>query len=188
MIDCCSFGDRLVIAHFFNPAHIVPLVELVQSEQTQAHIMPQLQELLAQCGKQAILLKRDIDGFIANRLQAAVLREAMYLLDEGIADAQDIDLAMTAGPGMRWAVNGPLQIADFGGLDIWTRVSDRLFPELNRVEEAPAWMREKVAQGQFGVKSGQGIYTYDDAEALKQAEQERERMFIHLLQQKQEQK
>ncbi|PKC50732.1 NAD(P)-binding protein, partial [Rhizophagus irregularis] len=95
--------DRLIITHFFNPAHLVPLVEVVKSEETAQEIIDHTVAVLKRIGKKPVVLKKDIPGLIANRLQAALVREAFYLLDNGIADAKDIDLAVSAGPGFRWA-------------------------------------------------------------------------------------
>ncbi|MDF2719629.1 MAG: 3-hydroxybutyryl-CoA dehydrogenase, partial [Paenibacillus sp.] len=91
------FGDRFVIAHFFNPALLVPLVEIVKLPDTRPDLADRLIDVLVQCGKEPVLLKKDCPGFIANRLQAAVLREACYLLESGVADAEQIDRAMKEG-------------------------------------------------------------------------------------------
>lgn len=154
------FANRMIITHFFNPAPIVPLVEIVRLSITSQGIIEQVIELLTHCGKVPVLLKRDIPGFIANRLQAAVLREACYLLENGVADAEQIDTAMKEGPGMRWALKGPFEIADLGGLDIWGKVAARLFPLLDTRQEEPDSIRDKVREGKLGLKSGNGFYDY----------------------------
>ncbi len=92
-------------------------------------------------------MKKDLPGLIANRLQAALVREAFYLLELGVADAKDIDLAITAGPGFRWAFIGPLETADFGGLDIWKSVVENLAPELSKEETIPPFIEEKIQNG-----------------------------------------
>jgi 3-hydroxyacyl-CoA dehydrogenase len=156
----CAFSERLLITHFFNPAHLVKLVEVVKHEHTVPWAAEEVIHLLKAAGKKAVLLNKDIPGFIANRLQAAVVREAFYLLEEGIANADDIDKVMSEGPGMRWALNGPLRIADMGGLDILEKVTGNLFPELDCSTEAPRFIVESVKQGNLGSKTGKGIYVY----------------------------
>ncbi|MFP3510838.1 3-hydroxyacyl-CoA dehydrogenase family protein [Peribacillus sp. SIMBA_075] len=174
-----SFADRMVITHFFNPGHLVPLVEIVQHGETKPEIVKATMDLMRKIGKSPILLKKEIAGFIANRLQTALMREAFYLLKEGVADAEDIDTAITAGPGFRWAFTGPIEIADFGGLDTWQRVFDNVSPVLDQSKEAPDLIRDLVAKGKLGTKSGEGIFTYEES-TVSQKINERDRHFIKL--------
>ncbi|MFE4131305.1 3-hydroxyacyl-CoA dehydrogenase family protein [Peribacillus sp. YIM B13482] len=174
-----SFADRMVITHFFNPGHLVPLVEIVQHDETKPEIVKATMDLMRKIGKSPILLKKEIAGFIANRLQTALMREAFYLLKEGVADAEDIDTAITAGPGFRWAFTGPIEIADFGGLDTWQRVFDNVSPVLDQSKEAPDMIRDLVAKGKLGMKSGEGIFTYEES-TVSQKINERDRHFIKL--------
>ncbi|MGY3312904.1 3-hydroxybutyryl-CoA dehydrogenase [Peribacillus simplex] len=174
-----SFADRMVITHFFNPGHLVPLVEIVQHDETKPEIVKTTMDLMRKIGKSPILLKKEIAGFIANRLQTALMREAFYLLKEGVADAEDIDTAITAGPGFRWAFTGPIEIADFGGLDTWQRVFDNVSPVLDQSKEAPDLIRDLVAKGKLGTKSGEGIFTYEES-TVSQKINERDRHFIKL--------
>lgn len=174
-----SFADRMVITHFFNPGHLVPLVEIVQHDETNPEIVKATMDLMRKIGKSPILLKKEIAGFIANRLQTALMREAFYLLKEGVADAEDIDTAITAGPGFRWAFTGPIEIADFGGLDTWQRVFDNVSPVLDQSKEAPDLIRDLVAKGKLGTKSGEGIFTYEES-TVSQKINERDRHFIKL--------
>jgi 3-hydroxybutyryl-CoA dehydrogenase len=179
LMEKSSFPEQMIITHFFNPAHLVPLVEIVQHDQTKEEVVEATLDLIRSIGKSPVLLKKEISGFIANRLQTALMREAFYLLKEGVASARDIDTAITAGPGFRWAFTGPIEIADFGGLDTWQRVFDNVAPDLNESKEAPAIIRELVEQGKLGVKSGGGIYSYDDL-TVSQKINERDRHFIQL--------
>jgi 3-hydroxybutyryl-CoA dehydrogenase len=177
LMEKASFADRMMITHFFNPGHLVPLVELVKHEQTKESVVEETIELLRRIGKTPILLKKEINGFIANRLQTALMREAFYLLNEGVASARDIDTAVTAGPGFRWAFTGPIEIADFGGLDTWQRVFDNVAPDLDQSTEAPAIIKNLAEQGKLGTKSGEGIYEYDE-NIISQKLDERDRNFI----------
>lgn len=179
LMEKASFADRMVITHFFNPGHLVPLVEIVQHAETKPEIVKTTFDLMRKIGKSPILLKKEIAGFIANRLQTALMREAFYLLKEGVADAEDIDTAITAGPGFRWAFTGPIEIADFGGLDTWQRVFDNVSPVLDQSKEAPDLIRDLVAEGKLGTKSGEGIFTYEES-TVSQKINERDRNFIKL--------
>ncbi|MDM5221361.1 3-hydroxyacyl-CoA dehydrogenase family protein [Peribacillus sp. NJ11] len=179
LMEEASFADRMVITHFFNPGHLVPLVEVVQHNDTKPEVVKTTLDLMRKIGKSPILLKKEIAGFIANRLQTALMREAFYLLKEGVANAEDIDTAITAGPGFRWAFTGPIEIADFGGLDTWQRVFDNVSPVLDQSKEAPVLIRDLVEKGKLGAKSGEGIFTYEES-TVSQKINERDRNFIKL--------
>ncbi|MCH1882662.1 3-hydroxyacyl-CoA dehydrogenase family protein [Agrococcus sp. ARC_14] len=152
---------RLVIAHFFNPADTVPLVEVVPGPATPQATVDRMVALLEGCGKTAVPLAQQVEGFIANRLQAALYREAMHLVELGVATPEQIDEAVTAGLGPRWALAGPFEIMDLGGLDVWTSVTDGLFPTLGDASAAPAMLRDRAARGELGAKSGQGFLPRD---------------------------
>lgn len=172
--------DRLIITHFFNPAHLVPLVEVVKGPETSQDIIDRTVEVLENIGKKPVVLKKDIPGLIANRLQAALVREAFYLLDQGIAEAEDIDLAITAGPGFRWSFIGPLETADFGGLDIWKSVVENLAPVLSKEEKVPQFVEQKVQSGNLGTKTGNGLFTYESDDDVQRRITERDENFIRL--------
>lgn len=172
--------DRLIITHFFNPAHLVPLVEVVKGPNSSKELIDETVEMLKLIGKQPVVLKKDVPGLIANRLQAALVREAFYLLDEGVADARDIDLVITAGPGFRWAFIGPLETADFGGLDIWKSVVENLAPYLSKEETIPSSINEKIDNGQLGTKTGNGIFQYNGDDEVQKRIRERDEHFIRL--------
>ncbi|WP_110929672.1 3-hydroxyacyl-CoA dehydrogenase family protein [Bacillus massiliglaciei] len=179
LMEKASFAERMVIAHFFNPGHLVPLVEIIQHEQTDQRVLENVINLLRSIGKAPVLLKKEIAGFIGNRLQTALMREAFHLLEEGIADAEGIDTAITAGPGFRWSFTGPIEIADLGGLDTWQRVFDNVAPTLNNSKGAPELIRSLAEAGKLGLKSGEGIFHYDEAAAARKIN-ERDRHFIRL--------
>lgn len=160
LIEKAQSPHRFIITHFFNPAQLVPLVEIVRHEQTAEEVVTATVKLMERIGKAPVLLKKDVPGFIANRLQTALMREAFHLLEEGVASAEDIDTVMKAGIGFRWAFVGPIETADFGGLDTWKRVMDNLAPELDQSAAAPQIISEHVNKGELGTKSGAGIYSY----------------------------
>lgn len=153
--------SRLVIAHFFNPADTVPLVEVVPGPATPAATVERMVALLTAAGKTAVPLAQQVEGFIANRLQAALYREAMHLVERGIATPEQVDQAVTAGLGPRWALAGPFEIMDLGGLDVWQSVTDGIFPTLGDASAAPAMLRERVERGDLGAKTGEGFLQRD---------------------------
>ncbi|WP_413319286.1 FAD-dependent oxidoreductase [Agrococcus sp. 1P02AA] len=148
---------RLVIAHFFNPADTVPLVEVVPGPATPQASVDRMVRLLEGCGKTAVPLAQQVEGFIANRLQAALYREAMHLVELGIATPEQVDRAVTAGLGPRWALAGPFEVMDLGGLDVWTSVADGVFPSLGDASAAPGMLRDRAARGDLGAKTGEGF-------------------------------
>lgn len=179
LIEKATTPQRFIITHFFNPAQLVPLVEVVKHEKTALEVVQKTMQLMEDIGKCPVLLKKDVPGFIANRLQTALMREAFHLLAEGVADAAQIDTVMKNGIGFRWAFVGPIETADFGGLDTWKRVMDNLAPELNGSTKAPAIMEERVAEGNLGTKTGAGIYSYTDT-AVSEKLCVRDEQFIRL--------
>lgn len=152
--------ERILVTHFFNPPHLVPLVEVLAHPAVPPELLAATLALLRRAGSRPVLLRKEVPGLIANRLQAALAREALHLLEEGVADAAGIDAAVTEGPGLRWPFLGPLAIADYGGLDVWQKVIENLAPELSRATVAPAGIAERVRRGELGTKSGQGIHAY----------------------------
>jgi 3-hydroxybutyryl-CoA dehydrogenase len=166
--------------HFWNPPHIVPLVEVVRGERTTADTAEFLLGTARLLGKRPILVRKDLPGFVGNRLQFAVFREALHLLAEGIATAEDIDTAMTAGPGLRYGLLGPLRTADLGGLDVFHAISRYLFAELGAETAPPELLTRLVSAGRIGAKSGAGIYEYHGDEAARFAAR-RDRVLLAFL-------
>jgi 3-hydroxybutyryl-CoA dehydrogenase len=171
---------RFIITHFFNPAELVPLVEVITRENTAESVVATTLDLLQQAGKKPVRLQKDIPGFVANRLQAALLREALVLIQEGVVSPEDLDTVVSSGIGFRWAFLGPLEIADFGGLDTWKYVTENLFPLLDRTAAPPPALTDRVERGELGIKSGQGFYHYGPDE-LRDRLTTRDANFIGLL-------
>ena len=155
---------RVAGTHFWNPPHIIPLVEVIKGERTSNATAKTLVDLCRGLGKRPILVRRDVPGFVGNRLQFAVMREALHILSEGIASAEDIDTAMTAGPGLRYGLLGPLRTADLGGLDIFLAISQYLFAELNSESTPRRALGELVEARKLGAKTGSGFYKYPPSE------------------------
>jgi 3-hydroxybutyryl-CoA dehydrogenase len=166
--------------HFWNPPHIIPLVEVIQGEATADETSQLLLAIARRLGKQPILVRRDVPGFVGNRLQYAVLREAFHILSEGIASAEDIDTAMTAGPGLRYGFLGPLETADLGGLDVFLAICEYLFAKLSSEPAPPALLTELVKKGKLGAKTGEGFYRYSSADPSDFLAQ-RDRAFLGFL-------
>lgn len=152
--------ERVLVTHFFNPPHLVPLVEVLAHRSVPPELLDATLALLRRAGRRPVLLRKEVPGLIANRLQAALVREAMHLLEQGVADPADIDAALTEGPGMRWPFLGPLAIADYGGLDVWEKVIANLAPELGRSTRVPDEIAARIRRGELGTKAGQGIFSY----------------------------
>jgi 3-hydroxybutyryl-CoA dehydrogenase len=152
--------EKVLITHWFAPPHIVPLVEVVLGPETAQEVVETVKALLIKLGKKPIVLSKFLPGFIANRLQAALGREVIFLLDNGFATPEDIDEATKASFGLRIPILGLVKRMDFAGLDLAQKViSNRLY------EPPPPQERSKsvdrlVAQGKLGVKSGSGFYDY----------------------------
>ena len=171
--------ERFCGMHWFNPPHLVPLVEVIKGEETEDQTARVVAELAERIGKKAVTVKKDAKGFIGNRLQTAILREALHIVQSGIADAEDVDKAVKYGIGFRYACLGPLETADFGGLDIFYHVAEYLVPDLYSSQEVPALLREKFEKGELGVKTGKGFYDYSGDKG-ERAIRERDEKFIRL--------
>lgn len=152
--------ERVLGAHYWNPAHLVPLVELIPSPNTDPALVEALRSMYVGMGKQPVVVRRETPGFIGNRLQFALLREALALVEAGVADPTDIDTVVRAGFGRRLPVTGIFGTADLAGLDTLLAICGVLFPELASVDAPGPALREQVVAGRTGVKSGAGWYEY----------------------------
>lgn len=172
--------NRFVGTHFWNPPHIIPLVELIRGESTDDKTIDTLMDLVESIDKVPVVVQKDAPGFIGNRLQFAVLREALNIAEQGIASFEDIDKAMKYGPGFRYPIIGPLETADLGGLDTFYYISSYLFNELSDVKQPQEVLKSLMDKGELGVKSEKGFYDYSDGkdeEAIKR----RDKMFFKML-------
>ena len=160
-----SQPERFAGVHFFNPPEIVPAVEVIKGAETSDATGEVLIDLLKQMKKQPILVQKDVPGFVASRLQFAVVREALHLVEEGIASPADIDAVMKHGLGLRWALLGPLEIADLGGLDIFNTVGSYVAKSMSNATESPKVLQDLVAAGKLGAKTGSGFYDYPPGKA-----------------------
>ena len=148
--------------HWINPPHIIPLVEVICGDETGKETADTVLSIASSLGKKPILVKKDAPGFALNRIQFAVLREAMHIVESGIADMEDVDKVLKYGLGMRYACLGPFEVSDLGGLDTFYQISSYLFKDLSSETEVPHMLKSLVEQGFCGVKSGRGFYDYSN--------------------------
>ena len=151
---------RMLGLHFFMPAHLVPLVEVVLSEATDPVVAESVAALMAKLGRKTVTVKRDIPGFLANRLQHALMREAWSLIDRGIATPEDVDTAVRFGFGFRYVAAGPVMQKEHSGLDVNLAASTTVFPDLCNDPVPAKVLRDKVAAGHHGMKTGRGFYEW----------------------------
>lgn len=171
---------RFIGMHFWNPPHLIPLVELIRTDSTSDTTVEVLKALIKGIDKEPVIVKKDAPGFIGNRLQFAAFREAMHIVNEGIADPEDVDKAMKYGPGFRYPIIGPLETSDLGGLDTFYYISSYLFKALSDTKEVPQILVDKMNEKKLGVKTKEGFYDYSngkDEEIIKH----RDKMLFKML-------
>jgi 3-hydroxybutyryl-CoA dehydrogenase len=162
--------DRVVGTHFWNPPHLVPLVEVIQNEKTSDAVVARTMDLLRGAGKSPVHVRRDIPGFVGNRLQHALKREAIALVAAGVCDAETLDTVVKQGFGARMAVLGPLEQSDLVGLDLTLDISEVLVADLDRSAGPSPFLRAKVAAGKLGMKTGEGFRKWmpEQADAVRE--------------------
>lgn len=165
----CSRPERVLTTHFWNPPHLMPLVEIVKGEKTSDEIAAAIRALLTACGKVPVVVKKDRPGQLGNRLQMALVREAVHIVAEGIADVEDVDLAARSGFGLRLPVYGIFEHQDVVGLDMALSIVDYVSGDLYNEPKAPDLFRAKVEKGELGAKTGKGFYDWSkkDVSAVK---------------------
>lgn len=154
--------DRVVGMHYFYPPSLLPLVEIVPGPATSAETVGTACALLREMGKQPIVVRKECLGFVANRLQFALQREALYLVEQGIASAQDVDIAVRDGFGRRLAFAGPFEIAEPIGWDLELQIQKHLLPHLAASATPSPLLVDKVERKELGIKTGKGFYEWTD--------------------------
>ena len=172
--------DKFVVAHFWNPPHLLPLVEVVPGKHTAQETVDITWQLMEKIGKKPVALNREALGFIGNRLQLALLREALYIVDSGIASMEAVDINMKYSLGRRLATTGPLESADLGGLDIFRNISSYLSADLCNNPGVVPLLQDLVDKGTLGAKTGSGLYDWNP-EKLAQIKKIREDNLIEWL-------
>ena len=171
---------RFAINHWFNPAHIVPLIELSDYGNTDPEVAKEIYDMHVALGKKPVFVRKDVPGMLANRLQEAILREAFSLVENGVATAEDIDRTMQYGPGFRYPLAGPIRIVDFGGSDIWCVEAANLLPDMDDSKVPNPLFQERLDTGTLGLKTGQGFFDYRDQDADELRKQFNEDMIRQL--------
>jgi 3-hydroxybutyryl-CoA dehydrogenase len=172
--------EQVVIAHWWNPPHIIPVVEIVRGKYTSDQTIDLVYQILTAIGKRPVRILKETLGFLGNRLQFALYREVLACLKEGIASAEDIDTTVKGSLGFRMPTIGPLETSDFGGLDTFLYITEYLFKDLDRSVDPPEILKEKVKQGKLGVKTGEGFFEYPP-EKKEERIKERDRQFLQRL-------
>ena len=167
--------ERLVITHWFNPPYIIPTVEVVRGESTSREVLDLSFELMKKIGKRPVKILRDIPGFLVNRVQTAMFREILSLIEQGVAEPEEIDAAIRGSFGLRSAVLGPLATMDMGGLDVLYKGMKYLYPFLDQSTKVQKVFEEKIEQGELGLKTGKGFFEYGRKEAFARSNYKRER-------------
>lgn len=162
LIGGMQHPERFLVIHFWNPPHAIPLVEIVPHSQTSSKIIHEAVELVKIIGNEPVVLSKEVAGFIGNRLQYALLREALWIVQNGIADFEEVDRAMTLSLGRRYPTTGPFATADLGGLDTFLTISQQLMPQLAS-DISPIKVMEKiVSNGDKGAKTGCGFLSWPE--------------------------
>jgi len=162
--DATDRPAQVVGTHWFNPPYVVPLVEVVRGEETADAVVETTYDFFDAMGKTPVRVEKDIPGFIGNRIQMAMIYEAFSLLDRGVASAEAIDRAVKAGFGFRLPLLGIFEKVDHSGLDVEYEVEDYLLPELDRGTESKDVLADAVENGDYGLKTGKGVYDWSDVD------------------------
>ncbi|MEX2612140.1 MAG: 3-hydroxyacyl-CoA dehydrogenase NAD-binding domain-containing protein [Gaiellaceae bacterium] len=157
--EVCAHPERVIGMHWSNPPHLIPMIEVIPGEQTDQRVVDEACELVRRFGYHPVV-EKEVPGFVENRILYAILRECLDLVDRGIIDAEGMDLNVRWGIGYKLAVIGPMELLDMAGLDIYDAVGSYLNQDLSTSGEVSSTIRERIAEGKLGMKTGSGIYDY----------------------------
>lgn len=175
--------ERVIGTHFWNPPQLVPLVEVIRGDATAPEVMEATVRLMKRIGKEPARVNQDVPGFVGNRLQHALWREAVSIVEQGIAEPEDVDRVVKMGFGLRLPTVGPLETADLAGLDLTLSIHDYLFPFLDSSKAGSPLLRNRVQEGKIGPKTGEGFYRWTNA-YLKKVIQQRDDFLLTWLKKK----
>lgn len=154
--------ERVVVMHWSNPPHLIPMIEVVPGEKTSQATVDGTLAVIEDVGYYPCLLRKEVPGFVENRVLYAIMRECLALVDEGVVGREELDLNVKWGIGYKLAVIPPMQLLDMAGMDIYTAVASYLNPDLSNASEVSSTIRELVAQGRLGIKTKGGLFDYTD--------------------------
>jgi 3-hydroxybutyryl-CoA dehydrogenase len=152
--------ERLIVAHFWNPAYLAPLVEVCGSKETSAAVTEATMDILKNIGNQPVLMRKEILGFLGNRIMHAMNREALALISEGVCDPEDIDMVVNTSFGPRFANLGPMEYLDAVGLDLVRNIQGYLYKDLDRTPGVVSVIDKLVSAGDLGMKTGKGLFDW----------------------------
>ncbi len=172
-----SNPSRMVGMHWSNPPHIIPMIEVIGGEQTAPETVATIRDFIRSLGLLPVLLKKDVPGFVENRVLYALLREVVDLVERGVIEPEDIDTCVSWGIGYKLAVVGPMALLDMAGMDIYHSVSSFLNEDLCDRKDVAPLVSKQMAAGKLGIKSGEGVYSYTP-EKIAQLQPERARKLV----------
>lgn len=155
-----SHPERMVGMHWSNPPHIIPMIEVIAGEKTAPQTVATIRDLIRSIGLLPVVVKKDVPGFVENRVLYALLREAVDLVERGVIEPEDLDTCVSWGIGYKIAVVGPMALLDMAGLDIYKSVSSFLNADLSNRGDVAPMVLEKTGASKFGIKSGEGMFSY----------------------------
>ena len=165
---------RMLGLHFFMPAHLIPLVEVVRSVHSDADVAEAVGAIMRSLGKRPVQVKKDVIGFLGNRIQGALMREALWLIEQGVASPEDVDATVRLSFGFRYAAAGPIMQKEHSGWDTTCAVAKIIWPDLTNADGPPPVLQRNVDEGRIGFKTKGGFFPWtDDSIAKERARYER---------------
>ena len=160
--------SRMMGLHFFMPAHLIPLVEVVRSVHTDVPLAEKVGAIMSELGKRPVQVKKDVIGFLGNRIQGALMREALWLIEEGVASPEDIDATVRLSFGFRYAAAGPIVQKEHSGWDTTCAVAKIIWPDLSKADGPPPILQKNVDEGRIGFKTKHGFFEWNDESMAKE--------------------
>lgn len=160
--------NRMMGLHFFMPAHLIPLVEVVRSVHTDIALAERVGDLMRTLGKRPVQVKKDVIGFLGNRIQAALMREALWLIEQGVASPEDVDATVRLSFGFRYAAAGPIVQKEHSGWDTTCAVAKIIYPDLCNADGPPPVLQRNIDEGRIGFKTGRGFFDWNDESIAKE--------------------
>jgi len=159
---------RMLGLHFFMPAHLIPLVEVVRSVHSDVKQAERVGEIMSSLGKRPVQVRKDVIGFLGNRIQGALMREALWLIEEGVASPEDIDATVRLSFGFRYAAAGPIVQKEHSGWDTTCAVAKIIWPDLSNAKGPPPVLQRNVDEGRIGFKTKRGFFEWNDESIAKE--------------------